>query len=51
MGIACWSTEVCHDIFTEVGFKNVTVIFSGAADIEPEMNTIFYIWVLIQWIW
>lgn len=34
-GIACWSTDVCHEIFTEVGFKKVTVIFSGAADIEP----------------
>lgn len=35
-GIVCWSTDVCHDIFTEVGFKNVTVIFSGAAEIEPK---------------
>lgn len=39
-GIACWSTEVCHDIFTDVGFKNVTVIFSGAAEIEPENRKI-----------
>lgn len=42
-GIACWSTDVCHDIFTEVGFKNVTVIFSGAADIEPNPSMAMYL--------
>lgn len=35
-GIDCWSTDVCQDILTEVGFRNVTVIFSGATEIDPE---------------
>lgn len=46
--MACWSTDVCHDIFTDVGFKNVTVMFSGATEIEPEnkkisLNICFYL--------
>lgn len=32
------STVVCHDKRTDFGFMNVTVIFSGAAGMEPEMR-------------
>lgn len=35
-GGVCWSIDVCHDILTEAGVKNVTVIFSGAEEIETE---------------
>lgn len=36
------STDVCQDTFTDVGLRNVTVIFSGAVDIEPEKRLLLH---------
>lgn len=30
--------DVCQDTLTDVGVKNVTVIFSGATGIEPRIK-------------
>lgn len=34
-GVMSGSMDVCHETFTEVGVRNVTVKFSGAGEIDP----------------